>query len=214
MVWPRSPRVISAKPNRIENSSTCRISPVAKAPTTVSGMICRKKSTDLLGFRLLGKTGHFARVGQRTAETAARPDHIADDKSDHQCEGGDDLEIDQRLDADAADFLGILDMRYAGYHGAEDDRRDHHLDQFDEAVAERLDPVVGGEIGPQPADEGAEHDRDQNLHIENFVPGFCGAHGRRCRCWSDNARCHGVYSPSELTEHARHCPVGDRRGAI
>ena len=41
----------------------------------------------LLGFRLLGKTSHFARVGQRTAETAARPDHITDDKSDHQCEG-------------------------------------------------------------------------------------------------------------------------------
>ena len=44
-VWPRSPSPISAKPNRIENSRTWRISPCAKAPTTVSGMICRKKST-------------------------------------------------------------------------------------------------------------------------------------------------------------------------
>ena len=65
---------------------------------------------------------------------------------DHQREGRDDLEIDQRLDADAADLLGILDMRDAGNHGAEDDRRDHHLDQLDEAVAERLDPVVGGDM--------------------------------------------------------------------
>ena len=82
----------------------------------------------------------------RAAETRAGPDHIADDKTDHQREGGDDLEIDQRLDADAADLLGILYMRDAGYHGAEDDRRDHHLDQLDEAFAERLDPVVGREI--------------------------------------------------------------------
>ena len=42
---PRSPSAISAKPNRIENSSTCRMSPRAKAPTTLSGMMFRKKST-------------------------------------------------------------------------------------------------------------------------------------------------------------------------
>jgi len=81
--------------------------------------------------------------------------------------------IDQRLDADAADFPCILDMRDAGNHGAEDDRRDHHLDQLDEAVAERLDPVIGRQIGPQPADQGAEHDPDQHLNIEYLVPGLC-----------------------------------------
>ena len=56
-VWPRSPRPISAKPNRIENSRTWRISPCAKAPTTVSGMMCRKKSTRLLRLGLLGVAG-------------------------------------------------------------------------------------------------------------------------------------------------------------
>ena len=106
------------------------------------------------------------------AETRAGPDHIADDKTDHQREGGDDLEIDQRLDADAADLLGILDMRDAGDHRAEDDRRDHHLDQLDEAVAERLDPVIRRICRLKPAENRAEQDRDQHLDIENFVPGL------------------------------------------
>ena len=109
--------------------------------------MCRKKSTALLRLGLLGIVGDGLRVGHGAAEARARPDHIADDEADHQREGRDDLEIDQRLDADAADLLGILDMRDAGDHGAEDDRRDHHLDQLDEAVAERLDPVVGGKAG-------------------------------------------------------------------
>ena len=81
-------------------------------------------------------------------------------------------------------------MRDAGNHGAEDDRRDHHLDQLDEAVAERLDPVIGRKIGPQPADQGAEHDRDQHLNIEHLVPGLGGGH-RRCGC--DRCR-HDVHS--------------------
>ena len=134
-----------AKPNSTENSSTCRISPCAKAPTTVSGMMCRMKSTDLLRLGLLGEVGDGMRIGRRAAEARARLDHVADDEADHQREGRDDLEIDQRLDADAADLLGVLDMGDAGDHGAEDDRRDHHLDQLDEAVADRLDPLVGGE---------------------------------------------------------------------
>ena len=99
-------------------------------------------------------------------------------KPDHQREGRNDLEIDQRLDADAADLLGVLDMRDARDHRAEDDRRDHHLDQLDEAVAERLDPVVGREIGPQPADHDTEHDGDQHLNIKDLVPGLRRA-GRR-----------------------------------
>ena len=44
---PFSPSQCSAKAKRIANSSTCRISPSAKAPTTVAGMMCRKYSTML-----------------------------------------------------------------------------------------------------------------------------------------------------------------------
>ena len=41
----RSPIAIRAKPIRIEKNSTWRMSPLAKAPTTESGMMARRKST-------------------------------------------------------------------------------------------------------------------------------------------------------------------------
>ena len=145
----------------------------------------------LLRFGLLGVAGDRLRVRHAAAEARAGPDQIADEQTDHQREGGDDLEIDQRLDADAADLLGILYMRDAGYHGAEDDRRDHHLDQLDEAVAKRLDPVVGRKRRPQPAEQRAEHDGDQDLNIENPVPGLCRTH----RCFSRYRCRHDAYSP-------------------
>ena len=124
----------------------------------------------------LGLLGDSRRLSPASAMPPPKPapglHHIADDQPDHQREGRDDLEIDQRLDADAADLLGILDMRNAGDHRAEDDRRDHHLDQLDEAVAERLDPVIRRICRLKPAENRAEQDRDQHLDIENFVPGL------------------------------------------
>src|SRR5271167_1362805 len=103
----------------------------------------------LLGFRLLGEASNFLRISQGAAEARAGTHQISDSEPDDQREGRYDLEIDQRFDADAADLLGILDMRNTRDHRAEDDRRDHHLDQPDEAVAERLDPVIFREIGPE-----------------------------------------------------------------
>jgi hypothetical protein len=48
--------------------------------------------------------------------------------------------------------------------GAEDDRRDDHPDQLDEAVAERLHRRAGS--GPDMSDEDAGHGRDQDLAVE------------------------------------------------
>jgi len=42
---PHSPADAIAKPNSTENSSTCRISPLANASTTVVGMTLSRKST-------------------------------------------------------------------------------------------------------------------------------------------------------------------------
>jgi hypothetical protein len=109
------------------------------------------------------------------AEARARTHQVSDDQADHKRERRDDLEIDQGFDADAADFLGILDMRDSGNHRAEDNRRDHHLDQLDEAVPERLDPIVRCIVRCKPAEQRAEHDRNQHLNIENPVPGLCRA---------------------------------------
>src|SRR5206468_11546641 len=92
----------------------------------------QEKVDRLLRFRLFGIAGNRLCVRHAAAETRAGPDQVTDEETDHQREGGDDLEINQRLDADAADFLGILYMRDARYHGAEDERRDHHLDELDD----------------------------------------------------------------------------------
>jgi hypothetical protein len=48
------------------------------------------------------------------------------------------LEIDQRLDPDPADLLEVAHLGHADHHGAEDDRRQQHLDQLDEAVGQGL----------------------------------------------------------------------------
>ena len=55
----------------------------------------------------------------------------------------DDLEVEQRQAAGLADLLHVLHAGDADHDGAEDDRRDDHLDQLDEAVAERLHRRAG-----------------------------------------------------------------------
>ena len=132
-----------------------------------------------LGLGLLGIAGYRLRIGHGAAEARARTHHVSDDQPDHKREGGDDLEIDQRLDADPADFLRILDMGDAGDDGAEDDGRYHHLDQLDEAVAERLDPITCRVSRLKPAEQRADQDRNQHLDIQNLVPGLCGGARRR-----------------------------------
>ena len=84
---------------------------------------------------LLGELGHQGGVRRLAAEVESRMQHVAHDQADDQGEGGDDLEVEQGLDADPADRLGALDVGDARDHGAEDDGGDDHLDQVDEAVA-------------------------------------------------------------------------------
>jgi hypothetical protein len=50
------------------------------------------------------------------------------------------------------------------HHRAEDDRRDDHLDQLDEAVAERLHRRAGLRI--KRAQQHAQHNGDDDLEIE------------------------------------------------
>ncbi len=73
---------------------------------------------------------------------------------------------------------------------AENHRRDHHLDQRDEAVAERLQLLA--EIGLEIADQDADRDRDQHLHIEDFVPGLVMVGGR-----TDHFSGHGALAAEE-----------------
>ena len=121
--------------------------------------------------------------GRIDVEAGTGLKYFADDQADRQRHRGDDLEIDQRFQADAADALQIAHRGDAVHDGAEDHRRDHHLDQRDKAVAKRLQRLA--EIGIKMSDCDAECDRDENLDIQDLVPGlttdggadhFCG-HG-------------------------------------
>ena len=72
---------------------------------------------------------------------------IHDQKTDDEGDRGQHLEIDQRLEADAADLLHVLHAGDAVHHRAEDDRRDHHLDRLDEGVAEGLHLICSPSCG-------------------------------------------------------------------
>jgi hypothetical protein len=114
--------------------------------------------------------GHVLGVERRDIdiESAARLNDSADEEADGQRDGRDDLEIEQRLDADAADFLEIAHRGDAVHDGAEDHRCDHHLDERDESIAERLHRLPGARIPVTEHD--ADGNRDKHLHVENGVP--------------------------------------------
>ena len=95
----------------------------------------------------------------RTTLTISEPDE--------QRERAHDLEVQQRQSRRSADLLHVLHAGDAGHHRAEDDRRDDHLDQLDEAVAERLHGGAG--LGSEPAEHHAERDGQQHLQVEPTV---------------------------------------------
>ena len=74
----------------------------------------------------------------------ARAEQVCQKQADDQRDRGHHLEIDQRLDADPADFLEVAGARDAVHHDAEHDRSDNHRNQLQKGVAENLEP--DGEI--------------------------------------------------------------------
>ena len=71
---------------------------------------------------------------------ATRPQQINHGESDHEGERGDHLEINQRLDGDAADLLGLLNRGNAMNDRTEDDQADEHANQPDEQFAQGPHP--------------------------------------------------------------------------
>jgi hypothetical protein len=101
-------------------------------------------------------------------------DHQADDERDR----ADDLEIEERQAARLADLLHVLHAGDADHDGAEDDRRDDHLYQLDEAVAEGLHRFA--DLRPEVAEDHADDDRRDDLRVERLVerpPGRILVHG-------------------------------------
>ena len=89
---------------------------------------------------------------------------IADAEPDQQRQGGNELEVDDRTQADDADAAHIADLGNADGDRRKNQNRDDGADQRDERIAERLH--LDCEAGVEIAQQQAEPDRDQHLNIE------------------------------------------------
>ena len=87
-----------------------------------------------------GVLRHGARIERRRirVDAHARLERLHHDQPDEQGRGRDDFEVQQRLQADPAQPFEIADAGNSVDDRQKDDRRNHHLDQLDKTVAERL----------------------------------------------------------------------------
>ncbi|MNY21175.1 hypothetical protein D3C86_1547040 [compost metagenome] len=117
----------------------------------------------------LGIGGDAAGIqgGRIDMHADARLDQVDDHQADDQGHGGDDLEIQQGDAAGLAHRLHVLHAGDAADHGTEDDRRDGHLDQLDEAITQRLHRRAGFRI--EVAQRNADGDGDQHLDVQALV---------------------------------------------
>ena len=99
---------------------------------------------------------------------------LAHDQADGEGQRRNNLKIHQRLDADPADLRHVPHRGDAVHHGAENDRADHHLDELDERVAQRLQRCAG--LRMEVADADADRDRHQHLHVKDGIPAPVGGH--------------------------------------
>ena len=92
---------------------------------------------------------------------------VADDQADDQRQRREGQEVDHRLAGDAADLLHVAHPGDAGRDGQEDHRRDDHLHQLDEGIAERLEGRAL--LRPEMPEQDAGRDGREHLHIEVLI---------------------------------------------
>src|SRR4029079_6957026 len=91
-------------------------------------------------------------------------DDVDDDEANDQSYGADDLEVDQRQTAGGADLLQVCCTCDPENYCDEDHGRNHHPDQLDETVAERLHH--GRRAWGQNAQRDTDCDCHQHLDVE------------------------------------------------
>ena len=125
-----------------------------------------------------GVVGDGAGVERRRVDVhpGARLHELADQQAEGEREGGQDLEVDDPLEADPPHPLQIAHLGDARHHRREDDRGDEHLDELDEPVAERLHRRAERRV--EKPEEGPEGDRHQDLKIKAAQKPFHGAVSR------------------------------------
>ena len=151
---PRSPTSASAMPNRIATNSTCRIVALGQRRQQGVGDDVQQEAGDASSrapWRHRSRPSLASSVAGSMLHARARLDDIGDDQADDQRQGREEQEIGERLAGDAADRRQVAHAGDAGDDGQEDHRRDDHLDQLDEAVAERLQRLADGR--PEMADQ-------------------------------------------------------------
>lgn len=115
-----------------------------------------------------GLDGSGAEVGDVDVEACAGFEEVDDEEADGEGEGGDDFEVEKGFAADTAEFFHVAHGGDAMDDGAEDDGGDHHLDEFDEAVAERFEGF--GLFREEIAEGDADCDGDEDLDVEDAIP--------------------------------------------
>ena len=183
---PFSPIMPSAMPKKMLKTTICSTSPSAIASMTDSGTTCSRIWSQVCGLR-----GDLRLLPHRQVDADAGLRDVHRDEADHQRERRDDLEVDDRAQPHAADDLEVPGAGDAGDQRREDQRRDDHLDQPQEELAER--PEVDGAFGMGRIDDGAgddaEHEADENLLRERDAAArrrrrISGAGHQRILYWS------------------------------
>ena len=164
---PRSPTAASATPKNDANTTTCRMSPLAMASTTEVGTMCRRMSQPVCCCRAIAANAAVSVLG---GQGNARPglEHVHQHQTDDERHGRGQFEPDDGLHADAAHRAQVAGPRDADDKRREQQRRDDHLDHPQEQIGERLD--LDAERRPQPADEDADGQADENLRRQAREP--------------------------------------------
>ncbi|MHC2784750.1 hypothetical protein ACVMBZ_003964 [Bradyrhizobium liaoningense] len=97
----------------------------------------------------------------------ARLDQRHRDQPGQQGEHGQQVEQRHGFHQCAADLAGITDAVDAADDGAEYDRRDHHLDELDEAVSQGLQR--GTKFRLEMAGQDTQHEANQHLDVKDPI---------------------------------------------
>ncbi|MCY1288662.1 hypothetical protein D9M70_377160 [compost metagenome] len=116
--------------------------------------------------------GDVHRAQGAHVDAGAGLEEVGQQQADHDRHRGDDLEVEDGLQADAAELLGVAHAGDADDERGDDDRDDDHLDQADEDITGRLQDVgdppglLGAEMVEQGANGDTQHQPDENLPRE------------------------------------------------
>ncbi|MNV00484.1 hypothetical protein D3C71_906460 [compost metagenome] len=106
----------------------------------------------------------LVQAGRIDVHAGARLHHVRHHQADHQCQRGEEDEIDHRLGEDAAHGTQVGHAGDAGDDGQEDHRGDDHLHQLDEGITQRLERFGEGRL--EVAEQHAQGDGQQHLEIQ------------------------------------------------